>query len=72
MPQETAGILGLCRKGLGDFQSGPRFLDSIYTAGLVDSNIFNFYLTNTNGQSFLDIGSIVDSHIKPNSEIAWL
>lgn len=69
------GILGFSRQYHHYyFSSGPLFLEGLKNASKISREQISFYMTNTNGQSFADIGDYDTSNMKGGdaSNIAWL
>ena len=61
-----------------DFRGiGPTYMSHLADAGVIKDDIFAFFLesySETNGLdrvSFIDIGEVVDSHMKPGSKVVW-
>jgi len=73
LPDDCSGILGLSREGSAEMPSGPRLLDELIKQGVIDRNMFSFYMSGAfqGGESFLDIGDPVTEHMK-QSQIAWI
>ena len=79
------GVLGLGRSvlpgELGEDASrgvGPLFVKNLAEAGLIEKNIFAFYLesydheiNNSDVSSFVDIGQVVDERMKPGHSPVW-
>lgn len=57
---------------------GPLYVKQLAEAGLIEENVFAFYLEsyadelqNSNVQSFVDIGQVLDEHMKPGYQPVW-
>ena len=58
---------------------GPTYVKHLADAGVIQEDIFAFYLSSFYDEmkhggsvvSFVDIGELVLSHMKPNMEVVW-
>jgi hypothetical protein len=59
LPEVTAGILGMSREGNDEFPSGPRLMKELVGSGVINTNMFSFYLSGEDGKSLVDLGDYV-------------
>lgn len=68
---DISGVVGLST-GLSRFSDGDLIINKLYSAGVIESPVFGFYLAGTDSQSFLDIGGLVPSAMRNPEELVWL
>lgn len=61
LPSVIAGIAGLSTDA--DSKWGPNLIKTLKESGVLSDSLFSFYLSSTSGDSFLDLGAIVPSHM---------
>jgi len=62
------GILGMS----SDYKNnGALFIKSLKAKGLITNAVFGFYLSGTEGKSFLDIGVLWNSSMRNKDELVW-
>ena len=56
------------------FTSGPLFIEALKNNSKITTEQVSYFMTDTSGQSFVDVGAYVPAHMKggdPN-RIAWI
>jgi len=77
LSEPVDGILGMSRdlvpKGT-KYKVGPLLVKHLKDGGFTQYNVFSFYLTSPDKQSFIDFNGYVISHVKDNNDaaIVWL
>ena len=61
LPSVIAGIAGLSTDA--ESKWGPNLIKTLQKSGILSDSLFSFYLSSTSGNSFLDLGAIVPSHM---------
>jgi hypothetical protein len=66
---EIDGILGMT----SNFKNGgPLFIEALKDRGLITNSVFGFYLSGTDGRSFLDIGVLWNTSMRNKDELIWM
>jgi len=66
---EIDGILGMT----SDYKNGgPLFIKMLKEKGLITNAVFGFYLSGTDGRSFLDIGVLWNASMRDKNELVWM
>lgn len=69
------GIIGFSRQYYtSTFTSGPLFVEGLKNASKITKEQISFYMTDTNGQSFADVGAYDTTNMKGGdaNNIAWI
>jgi len=76
---EIDGILGLMSNSKNPITDAPYpengygalFVPALYDAKVISDNVFGFSMTDTKGDSFLDLGVLFDDSMRDKSELVW-
>jgi hypothetical protein len=53
-------------------ERGPLLIPELFEAGVIPEPVFGFYLTDTENESFVDIGYLRPSAMRDTSELVWI